>query len=335
MDQSSSEKDHNSIYDAIAHDFICRYRSENVFSLKNPTSFDFIETLKTLKRKTASIDPKKGFLFVYISTHVIEVDGGDKENKNEKTFFAFQNSIWGKPIELAESSVSLSAFVAMLDGVKINRKTVVLSYAHVPRPRLTLFPSAKKLYPNSDFLIRLAVEANCAVIGSCSIGTKAREVIKHSPVVLLAESDSFMKNQNDSKTHQQNTQNQSKTLKKGSKIDDLRSKQNNKEKDKDKNKLKISPEQFELLYEKLMRDWEIIPDNEIFISERPESPTATWKKNETTNYEIGIEMPSKEEVLNFFFRRIFIFYLLIFFYEYSFIFLHCKIDSYIFIYFVD
>lgn len=204
----TSENDHNLIDSTLTHSFICRLTSSNVFSLKNPTLSDFTTTLASLKRQCRS----DSFVFIYLSTHIVRVDGGSKETKKKETiksppssqikkkdasesppkrenaYIAFHDSVWGKPAEVTASCFSLSAFIAFINSLPTMRRTVLLHCAHAPKAK-QLFSGPKSIYPPENLFTRLARESNAAVIGSCVIGTRVDELIKHTPKELFPKNE--------------------------------------------------------------------------------------------------------------------------------------------------
>ena len=168
--------DHEQLRYLLTHEFIGKFRPENVHILKNPSTNEFKDVMKGLRSECKA----SGFLVVYMATHVVTVTKGEKENPKEIGYFAFNNSVWGKNAEIAESCISISAFCGMLNKVMCKRKTIILNYAHQPSPKAVLFPSSKILYPPNILLKAIADGAKCVVIGACAIGSKAREYLTHS-----------------------------------------------------------------------------------------------------------------------------------------------------------
>jgi len=166
-----TDNDHNLIESLLSHSLLCRLRSENVFCLKNPSVSDVMNSLAQMKK----ICRKEGFLFVYLSTHVLRLSNSNKTNRNdskkiakgksaskvkvkpqskvEDTFLAFQDSMWGNPAETIESCFSLSSFIAALNEIKPTKKAILLNYAHLAKPK-QFFTGAKTLYPPNDILFR-------------------------------------------------------------------------------------------------------------------------------------------------------------------------------------
>ncbi len=171
----SSNSDHVLIEEVIAHDFICKYRQENVIFLKNPSCAEFLEALQRLRRH---IRPQ-GFLFVYLSSHVVTVHGGDKKDTHETGYLCMRDTLWTRPAVIAATSISLSLLASSLNKIECKQKTIFLNYAHVPNTRRSPFGS-KFLYPPPDFASRLARAVQCAVITNCTVGTSIAEVIRHT-----------------------------------------------------------------------------------------------------------------------------------------------------------
>lgn len=69
----------------------------------------------------------------------------DEESKNEDCYFAFTNTIWGKPKEIAKTAMSVTKFTDILSKILCARKTLFINCAHVPKPEPTFFGSSKVL----------------------------------------------------------------------------------------------------------------------------------------------------------------------------------------------
>lgn len=167
-----TDNDHNLMESLLPHSFLCRFRPGNVTCLKNPSVSDVMNSLKQMKK----LCRKEGFLFVYLSTHVLRLSNASKsdssrknvkgksssrakvqspssQTKVENTFLAFQDSRWGKPAETIDSCCSLSKFIAALNGINTMNKTILLNCAHLPKPK-QYFAGAKTLYPPDDLFFR-------------------------------------------------------------------------------------------------------------------------------------------------------------------------------------
>eukprot|EP00597_Dinobryon_sp_UTEXLB2267_P006584 CAMPEP_0170093198 /NCGR_PEP_ID=MMETSP0019_2-20121128/26341_1 /TAXON_ID=98059 /ORGANISM="Dinobryon sp., Strain UTEXLB2267" /LENGTH=656 /DNA_ID=CAMNT_0010313939 /DNA_START=331 /DNA_END=2302 /DNA_ORIENTATION=- len=282
-----TDNDHNLIESLMSHSFLCRFRSENIICLKNPSVADVMNALAQMKKMCR----KEGFLFVYLSTHVLRLSNNTKQSnlkdkkkttkgkktskvkaqtstsqsKVEDTYFAFQDSMWGKPAETVESCYSLSSFTAALNEIKANKKTILLNCAHLPKPK-QFFPGTKTLYPPDDVLFRLANDCDCAVIGSCSIGSKVNDIIKHTP----SELDPLMASNNN--------------------FSSIVSKQPKTSEEPTTPKSDFH----DRMFDKLVTDWEIPPEPEIVVSQRPKAPIATWHHGEGKN--IKIDMPTEDQL---------------------------------------
>lgn len=171
--------DHDAFAQLLGHDFICKYRPENMFHLKNCTTEDFLEALIEMRRKCST----RSSLVVYITTHVITVTGADKEHKKEDTYFAMHNSVWGTPADLVETTISFSNFAILINKIASKKKTIIINCCHFPKPLPTLFKSPKILYPPAKLYSRLATACQCVVIGSCAIGSSVAEYLQYFPPV--------------------------------------------------------------------------------------------------------------------------------------------------------
>lgn len=166
------------LMELIPHDFICRFRPENVTFIEDPRASELLDSIERLSR----ICTKKGFFVLYLCTHVMTVVKGEpKTNPKETAYFATKETVWGKPEEIASSSMSLTALCKQLQKLPCKRKTVILNYAHMQPPKKTVFASVRSVYPPSDVLSRLADNADCAVIASCVTGATMSETLSHMP----------------------------------------------------------------------------------------------------------------------------------------------------------
>jgi hypothetical protein len=157
------DADHKIFEHLLSHDFICKYRPENVFSLKDPS----IQMLKDSIERMRRVMTKRSHLFVYFSTHVVTVVS--KVSK-DNCFFCFRDTIWKSSNQAASTSLSLTDFSKMIVSLGCDKKVIAVHYAHLEPPKKSFFKS-RYLYPPEDCLTRLADLCHCAVIGSCNIGT--------------------------------------------------------------------------------------------------------------------------------------------------------------------
>lgn len=166
----------------LEHEFIGRIRPENILALKNPTTNEMADAFKDLRRKVRT----DGFLVVYIATHVVTINKGNKELPEENAYFAFRNSIWSpkKNIETIDTSISLTQLSVWMNSIACREKSIFVNFAHAPAPRKTLFPSSKYVYPPSDFVFRLSNMCHCPVVASCSNGFLAHEYARVHPPCL-------------------------------------------------------------------------------------------------------------------------------------------------------
>eukprot|EP01036_Dinobryon_divergens_P030135 gene30135-39332_t len=269
MNPDPTENDHNLIESLLTHNFLCRLRPENVECLKNPTVAEFRTALKALKKRVQ----QDGFLVVYLSTHIIRIASSgakvpiQKSKKKEDTYIALHDSMWGNPVDMVESCVPLSEFIDQLNNMKVDSKTILLHYAHLPRPSMVI-PGAKTLYPPSDALIRLALDCNCPVMASCAVGSKASDLIKHSPIELYPTYTSPAQ-----KPPQERGGDEGGT-----------------QPVKSENKAKL----YDDMYAKFLSDWEIEPEKELVVSTRPTPPSAKWRRGEES--QLKITMPTDNEL---------------------------------------
>jgi hypothetical protein len=159
----------------LSHDFICKYRPENVFSLKDPS----IQTVKDTIERIRRVITKKSYLFIYICTHVVTLHPSSKIS-SDHCFFCFRETNWKSTNQAALTSLSLTDFSKMIVSLGCDQKVVAVNYAHVEPSRKSFFKT-RYLYPPPDCLTRLADLCNCTVIGSCNIGTSIPEMKAHTP----------------------------------------------------------------------------------------------------------------------------------------------------------
>jgi len=266
--------DHEQLRYLLSHEFIGKYPPENTFIMKNASTNEFKEAMENLRKNART----RGFLTVYMATHMVTVVKGEKDNKKERGYFAFANSVWGSNEEIAESCISLSSFIGMLNKISCQRKTVLLNYAHQPKPR-SFFPSSKMFYPTTNFLSTICEKAHCCVIGCCAIGETAKEYLKHSVHHVRehlddTEGEIHVGFVNDSNSHR-------------------------------KQNFFQRHERAEVNYQKLllelMKEWGSKPIPDIVKAPRPGQPIATWKRKIEGDYEIIMPDPRQRSNYN---RRI-------------------------------
>lgn len=287
---SSTEEDHDKFSNLLCHENLGRFLPSNTFYLKNPSTLEFNEELTKIGKKCTESD----FLVIYWSGHVITVVNGDAANKKENSYFAFRNSIWGTPIETAETCMSLTRLCNILRNNPCRQKTVLLNYAHHGRPKQTYFASAKVQYPAPNVLTRLATEGHCAVIGSCTNGLKLGECLKYFPkdgqlreaymnseYLMNAQLPPLEREKMRAKSIPEKTKTKRRLRSEGISLF---------ESDADNAELIKSNEK---LANKFALDWESPPDIEIYKSPRPIKPSATWERDEGI---MKINMPSTTEV---------------------------------------
>lgn len=261
----ATNRDHDQINYLLSHELIGKFLPENVHLLKNPSTNEFKDTMSHLRKEVES----SGFVVIVLATHVVKVVKGEKERPKEHSYFAFHNSVWGTPIEIAESCISLSAFCGLVNKIPCAQKTLILNYAHVAKPRMALFPSSKILYPPQDFLSKLCEQAKCAVVACCAIGTPAKEYLRHSAYHLKeliptepattggAAAAPSLRNRVFNAFHHTNK------------------------------------ELYNRMLVELMSEWGIKPFPEVTKSPRPIKPVATWERKDD---DITIILPNQKEV---------------------------------------
>ena len=175
----ATKNDVDTIETILTHNFVCKLKPEHVITLKDPTCENLMDTFSRL----SNLCKTTGFLFVYISTHVMTVSKGESKGigvKKENSYFCMKDTSWVNAKEAAATSVSLTNFCDALETIGCSRKTVCVNYAFAPKPARSFFKT-RFLYPPSDFLSRLATMGNCVAIGCCNIGTPVHDIIRYTP----------------------------------------------------------------------------------------------------------------------------------------------------------
>jgi hypothetical protein len=178
----ATDSDHILLEKILTHDYICKFRPENVIVLKQPSCSEFMDGMNRLRR----ICKRKGYFVMYLCTHVVTVFNGDKNNSKETGYICMKDTLWTKPHMIANTSISLGTLVACLNKLDCKFKTVFLNYAHSPvnANKSTVF-SSKILYPPPNFATRLANEANAAVVANCATGASLRDLVNHTAASTL------------------------------------------------------------------------------------------------------------------------------------------------------
>lgn len=171
------EADHALFEHLLSHDFICKFSGENVISLKNPSITSFKDSLDRLRKMVK----KKGFLFIYICTHVVTIE--TKVVKDD-CFFCFRDTVWKSTDQAAKSSMSLSEMCHLINILGVDRKVIAVNFAHVRATPKSIFKS-RYIYPPPNTLTRMADLCNCAVLGSCNVGTYIPDMQEHTPTSQL------------------------------------------------------------------------------------------------------------------------------------------------------
>lgn len=173
--EPSMGAEHVRFENLLTHDFICRYKEENMVSLLNPTLAEFIDGVERLRRMSRP----NGFIFLYLCTHVATISGIPEGS------ICFKDAMWKNKETAARSTLSLTRFCSLLNGIPCTRKTVALSIAH-PSNTHSRF-SSMILYPPRDFYSIVADRCKCAVLGACNIGTPVRGQLMHTPPLPVKE----------------------------------------------------------------------------------------------------------------------------------------------------
>lgn len=167
--------DHGLFEHILTHDFLCKFRSENVISLRNPSCQIFRDTLDRMRRMCK----KRGFLFVYLCTHIVEIKS--KTYKNENCFIALKDTAWNNSERAASTSIPLAEFAYALNQISCERKVVTFNFAHYDAIPRSSFKS-RYVYPPPDCLTRLADMSKCTVLASCHYGSAIADMKSHTPV---------------------------------------------------------------------------------------------------------------------------------------------------------
>mmetsp|Transcript_16244 Transcript_16244/g.24468 ORF Transcript_16244/g.24468 Transcript_16244/m.24468 type:complete len:885 (+) Transcript_16244:140-2794(+) len=173
-----TEGDHNVFEYLLSHDFICKFRGENVISLKNPTVKAFRDALDRMRRMIK----KRSYLFIYICTHIVELKVGKTK---DNCYVCFKDTVWRSAKQAAATSLSLSEFAHLIHLLGCDRKVIAVNAAHQKPIPKSMFKS-RYLYPTEDSLVRLADLAKACVIGSCNVGTTIADMNSHQPMTSQA-----------------------------------------------------------------------------------------------------------------------------------------------------
>ena len=272
MPTDMTDNDHRSLTSLLTHEFIGKFRGTNTFILKDPTTKEFKDTLSKLRRLCKA----SGFIIIYMATHVVQVLKGEKEtNPTETCYFACSNSVWGSAEEIAESCISLSFFCEQLNLVCCRRKTLLLNYAFVNRPKPTFFPASRTMYPPKDFLSRLSALSRCVVIGCCAVGSHAGDYYKFAYAEQLRFEESERKRvvaaagsagpRPPTDSTSSGTESYSSSL-----------------------------VRYESFLDSMLRDWNLPSVPAVRRSEKPVPPSAVWERDGSKS--IHLQLPSDDEV---------------------------------------
>lgn len=171
-----TEADHGLLEHYLSHEYVCKIPAENVIPLMNPTLRMFKDALDRLRRMCK----KKSYLFVYISTHVLTIHSKIREFKNDDCFLCFKDTIWKSSDQAAQTAMPWSVFAKSLNDILAEEKVIAINLCHNKAPQKSIFKS-RYLYPPPNCLTRLADMANCAVIGSCNMGSQISSMEAHHP----------------------------------------------------------------------------------------------------------------------------------------------------------
>jgi hypothetical protein len=349
--------DHMNISDILSHDYICKMKMENVISLKNPTCSAFIDAIERLRQ----VCKKDGFVFIYICTHVVELDvnitaekepprsgatkdrkGGkpgklekqksmragspagnnrrasvspniqsnpvEANKKKEDTFFFFEDTQWKDPRSVANSSISLTKLMVMINRLSCLRKTIALNYAHVKEKPKSLFGNRKHLYPPPDMLFRLANGTNAAVMAACTSGMLLSDCVAHSAEyiaeVARVRNAAIMaalknnKNEDFFATFSRKVSNKvAMRLSQRDSTKKLTKKKRKQLEDEEREANRdFIKEMHDSLVARFREQWKLANDLEITVTPRPEPPIAHFLKDESTDWKYQVKVPSHDEV---------------------------------------
>ena len=291
--------DHSMLEDIISHDFICRIPNENTTCLTEVTSSDFIDAFKAISKRAK----RKNFLFVYICTQALTVLKGNSTHSSENCYLAMANTVWtGNPKEIANSAVSLNTLIGMLNKIKCIQKTVFLNVAHQKKVPRSIF-SSKATYPPDDMYTRLADGANCAVVGSCTIGTSISTLLQHTPY-WLPPPLSAKKKASDCAPVAQSSNSSFVSQAKDEGEKEIR-RQQAREEARLKALNRNTPAQVEELTNMYLKDWQVLIDTNLYDT-KPKHPQPSWslvekEKKDTDGNKVAtkdfvIKLPPEEEI---------------------------------------
>ena len=168
-----ADADHSTFEHLLGHDYICKFRGENVISLKNPSVLTVKDSFERLRKMVK----KRSYLFLYICTHVVTLQ---TKVVPDNCFFCCKDTVWKSAEQAATTSISLGELCHLINILGVDRKVIAVNFAHLKPTPKSMFKS-RYFYPPPDTLTRLADTCNCAVLGSCNVGTSIADMEAHTP----------------------------------------------------------------------------------------------------------------------------------------------------------
>lgn len=126
-----TQSDHTMLENCLPHSFVCKFREENVFSIRNPKRSDVRECFERMRR----VCKKKGFFLLYICTHVATVWKGEPKDSSvshsETAYFLVQDTVYKDAKSICTTSIALQTLATWINEISCDRKTILLNYGNV------------------------------------------------------------------------------------------------------------------------------------------------------------------------------------------------------------
>ncbi len=306
--------DHALLETTFSNEFITKIPPENVTAVMDPTSSSFKDAFEPCRKASN----KSNFLVVYLCTHALTVTKGEKQKPSENCYFAMSDTAWTVPEEIAKTSISLSKLVEIINRIPCKKKVIILNVVHSKKVSRSFF-SNKALYPPPDLYTKLADMSHSVVIGACTIATSMSELIHHTPNLEIEDKVKKLKSE---MKKQKKLSNESKSTKKDelsavtAPVDTASPATDNnedakpavttnpteKKSKKDKSILdiyKLTDDEKSAKILAYIDDWNSKQDSKGKTYNKPEPPDPSWIRDESTNYEYQLTLPSEEEVLRY------------------------------------
>ena len=324
--------DHTLLESTFGNEFVTKIPPENVTAVMDPTSTSFKEAFEPCRKASN----KSNFLVVYLCTHALTVTKGDRRQPNENCYFAMSDTVWTGPQDIAKTSVSLSKLVEIVNRIPCKMKVIILNVVHSKKVSRSFF-SNKAVYPPPDLYTKLANMSHSVVIGACTIATSMTELIQHTPYLDVEEKLAILKSSQKKQKKKTNESGSSRegaltsisvsvdpsspavdssgklkpeTTTSSPAVDSsgklkpetTTSPSKSKKSKKDKGVLdiyKLTDAEKSAKILEYIKDWNSKEESKGKNYSKPEPPDPTWIRDESTNHEYKLTLPTEEEVLRY------------------------------------